>query len=320
MHLSDDGLLGAFVANGSVNALGRLVHGAEGTERIQHEPHPGLAQFLQGEERGFAEFRDVGQHRHRTQGGSESAVFGQIRQRLGENHVCPRRPIGPGAVNGGIKTLAIVGIRAGHQDKRVIGAGIGGRLNAVAHFHRADEFLAGPMAAAFGLHLILQMAAGGSGAAHFPNGAREHESAAPTRIGIHQERQRCRVSDAADILADIIQRGETEIGEPEGGIGHAGPGKIERAKPSALRQHGAIGIDHARDLQGAFFLNRSAESRTGRRRRGRFALHQPVVANTAGVCNPRMGRLALLRPAMPVLLVRRRAFLTWRRIGGTVPP
>ena len=156
-----------------------------------------------------------------------------------------------------------MGVGAGHDDELRVGARIDGGLDAVAHFRGAHEFLAGPVAAALGLHLILEMAARRAGAGHFADRARDHEGAAPAGVRIDEQRQRGRLRDAPDVLADIVQRRDAEIGQAERGIGHARAGKIERAKARALREHGAVGVDRAGDLQRPFGFDCGAQPGAG---------------------------------------------------------
>ncbi len=247
----------------AIHARRRLVHGAEGAQRIQDEPHARTSEFLAREERRPAELGDVGQHGRGAQGRRELAVLLQCRQRLGENHVGPGGSIGLRPRDGRGEPFAGVSIRPRHDDEGCVGARIHRRLHAVAHFLRADEFLAGPMAAALGLHLVLKVTAGGARARELANRPRNHERTTPAGIGIDQQGQRRRRDDAPRILADVVERGEPEVRQAEGRVGHARAGKIKRAEPRARRLHGAIGIDRPDDLQRPLEFQGGAKSRAG---------------------------------------------------------
>ena len=78
---------------------------------------------------------------------------------------------------------------------------------------------------------------------------------APARVGIDQQRQLGRAGDAAHVLADVVETGDAEVGQPEGGVRDAGAGQVERAEPGALRQQRAVGVDRADDLQRALFCH-----------------------------------------------------------------
>ncbi len=89
-----------------------------------------------------------------------------------------------------------MGVGACHDDELVVDPGVHGGFDSVAHFVGADEFFAGAMPAALGLHLVFQVAAAGSGPGQIPDRAGDLKGAAPTGVGIHQERQVGRLDDA----------------------------------------------------------------------------------------------------------------------------
>ena len=99
---------------------------------------------------------------------------------------------------------------------------------------------------------------------HFLDGARDHQGAAPAGVRIHEQRQRRRLRDAPDVLADIVQGRETEVGQAERRIRHARAGKVKRTKARALREHRAVGVDRADDLQRPLRFDSRTQPGTGR--------------------------------------------------------
>ena len=66
------------------------------------------------------------------------------------------------ALDGPVDPLDRQGIGARHHDEVRVGAGVDRRLHAIDHFLPADDLLAGTVAAALGLDLILDVQAGGT--------------------------------------------------------------------------------------------------------------------------------------------------------------
>jgi len=72
-----------------------------------------------------------------------------------------------------------------------------------------------PMPAALLHHLVFDMKSRRTGLRDLARGARDVEGAAPAGVDVHQQRQVTRCSDAACILAYVMQRRDAEIGNAE---------------------------------------------------------------------------------------------------------
>ncbi len=179
----------------------------------------------------------------------ELAVLVELVERLGEDHVGAGLDVALRALDRGL--LALDGVRVGarHDHEVVVGAAVHRGLDAVHHLGRADQRLARAVAAALGLHLVLEVAARGTGADQVGDGARDVESRAPAGVGVDEQRQVARRGDAAHVLADVVQRGDAEVGQAERSVGDAGAREVDRAEAGALGEQRAERIDGADDLQ-----------------------------------------------------------------------
>ena len=139
-------------------------------------------------------------------------------------------------------------IGARHDDELVVDAAVGGGLQPVTHLAGLDQRLAGTMAAALDRDLVFEVAPRGTRPRHLANGARNHERAAPPGVGVDEQRHiGCR-SNAADVLADVIERRHREIREAERRIRNARAGKIDGFEAGSLGQQCRVGVDSACDL------------------------------------------------------------------------
>jgi hypothetical protein len=75
------------------------------------------------------------------------------------------------------------------------------------------------MATAFGLNLILDVAAGSSSPTQISNRASDIKGITPTGIGINHERQTSGSSDPANVFANVIQISHAKVGQPKRSIG-----------------------------------------------------------------------------------------------------
>jgi hypothetical protein len=94
---------------------------------------------------------------------------------------------GGSAVEGGVEAFGGESVGAGHDDEGGVGAGVYGGLDAVDHLFSGDNLLVGAMAAALGLDLVFDVAAGGSGLDEGAYGAREIEGATETGVDVDEE-------------------------------------------------------------------------------------------------------------------------------------
>ena len=179
----------------------------------------------------------------------ELAVLVERGERLGEDHVGAGFDVTLRALDRGL--LALDGVRVGarHDHELRVGAAIHRGLDAVDHLVGGDQCLAGAVAAALRLHLVLEVAAGRARADQVRNGARDVEGRAPAGVGIDQQRQVAGRGDAADVLADVVQAGDAEVRQAERGVRDARAGEVEGAEAGALGEQRAEGIDGADDLQ-----------------------------------------------------------------------
>ena len=255
--------MGALLENGAKHLQGGGVHGPKGRQRIQHQLHAHLRELGGGEQWRLAKLGDVGQHRHLDRRSKRPVVL-QRCQRFCKDHVGPGCHIGARALDGRSQALHGMGIGARHDDELMIGPGIQCCLEAVDHLGGTHQRLAWPVSAALDSHLVLEVHAGHAGTDHGLCGPGHGKGPAEAGVHVHQQRQRRCGGDARGFLGHLGQRGHGEIRQSEGGIGHTGPGEIQRPGTTTLRQHGAVGVDHPENLQGGAFLNRLAQARPGR--------------------------------------------------------
>ena len=179
----------------------------------------------------------------------ELAVLVELGERLGEDHVGAGLDVTLRALDRGL--LALDGVRVGarHDHELSVGAAVHRGLDAIDHLVGGDERLAGTVAAALRLHLVLEMAAGRAGADQVRNGAGDVEGRAPAGVGVHQQRQVAGRGDAPDVLADVVQAGDAEVRQAERRVRDAGAGKVQGAEAGPLGEQRAEGVDGADDLQ-----------------------------------------------------------------------
>ena len=127
----------------------------------------------------------------------------------------------------------------------IIGARIDGRLDAIDHLLLRHHFLAGPMAAALGLHLVFDVQSRGAGLDEGFHGARDVERAAPAGVRIHQQRQRAGVGDAADVDEHIVHGADAQIRHAERIGGDAAARQVQRLEAARRRHARGIGVDGA---------------------------------------------------------------------------
>jgi hypothetical protein len=190
-------------------------------------------------------------------------VLVQFVHGLREDHVSPRLDAGDGPVDGRVDALHGQRVGARH-DHEVPLPRVGGGLDAVDHLAFRHNGLAGAVAAALGLHLVLDVAAGGARADQFAHGAGNIEGAgAEARVRVHQQRQRRHVGDAAHVLQNVVQRADAQIRQAQRAGRHPSPGEVECTVAGVLGQRRVIGVDRAHHLQGAFLLHRRAQPGAG---------------------------------------------------------
>ena len=156
-----------------------------------------------------------------------------------------------------------MGIGARHDDEPIVGAPVGGRLDPVAHLGCRHEGLAGPVAAALGRDLVLDVQTGSARTGHFPDCPGDVESRAPAGVGIDQERQVGGPADPPDVLADIVQAGHAQIRQAERCVRHTGAGQVDGPESRGFGEQGAVGVDGADDLKGALGFDRGPQACAG---------------------------------------------------------
>ncbi len=258
----DDVLLRAVGADVLVDVEGGGVHGAEGGEGIEGERDVGAAELVEAEERGSAELGDVGEDGNVGALG-EGAVLGKLGDGFGEDHVGARFYTGCSAIKGGVEAFGGKGVGAGHDDEVGVGAGVDGGLDAVGHLFGGDDLFVGAVAAALGLDLVFDVAAGGSGLDERADGAGEVEGSAEAGVDVYEEGQGADVGDAANVGEDVVDGGDAEVGDAEGACGDASAGEVEGAIADALGHEGVVGVDGANDLERVLGCDGRAKFRSG---------------------------------------------------------
>ena len=155
-------------------------------------------------------------------------------------------------------------VGARHDDKLRVGTRIHGGLDAVRHLFGRHQFLAGPVAAALGAHLVLDVHGCRAGLDHLADGARNIEGSAPSGVDIDQQRQRAGVGDAPDIGQHVFHGGDAQVRNAQRIGGHASAGEINGAETRRLGHARRVGIDGAHHLQRLLCRERRAKARSRR--------------------------------------------------------
>ncbi len=150
------------------------------------------------------------------------SVFVERRQGLGKNHVGARFDITRGTIDSSPLALDGVGVGSRHHHEPRIAARIDRCPDPVDHFRAANQLLAGPVAAALGLHLVFDMHACRTGADQFACRPGNRECGAPAGIRVDQQGQCARAGNPAHVIADVIEGRDTQVGQAEGRIGDTG--------------------------------------------------------------------------------------------------
>ena len=215
------------------------------------------------EQRRLAELGDVGQHRHLHRVDEASCRWAGRRR---PRRRCRRRPASTQAIARSMAASTpsawIASVRA-IRKKSGLGLGIGGGLDAVDHLFGRDTIsLPGPMAAALGADLVLDVAGGGAGLDQRLDGALDVEGAgAEAGVDVDQQRHIAHIGDAAHIDQHVVHRVDAQVGQAQGARGHAAAREVDGAITSPLGQQRVVGVDGADDLQRRFFGKGLAKTR-----------------------------------------------------------
>jgi len=104
-----------------------------------------------------------------------------------------------------------------------VGPRVHRRLDLLHHATAPNHLLAAEMTAFLRKHLILELDACGAGAFQQPHRARDIDWIAKSRIGIHQNRDVDRIRDGRDVLGQLGQCDESDIGNAEAHVRDAAP-------------------------------------------------------------------------------------------------
>ena len=191
LHQRQHALLRALGANGLVDLERGGIHGAVSRAAIENDVDARGCQFFAREERSLAELGDVGEDGH-AHGLAKLGVHRGFGHRFGEDHVGAGCHVGLRALDGTASpSLASASVRAMMTNCGSVRASTGG-LDAIDHLFSRHQFLAGPMAAALGAHLVFDVHRSRAGLDHLADGARNVEGPAPAGVDIDQQRQRGR--------------------------------------------------------------------------------------------------------------------------------
>ena len=214
MHGLHGGLLGAVTHHGLIEVERGGVHRAIGAAAVERNVDIGAAQLVGGEERRATELGQVGQDGH-LYSGLEAAVVVQRLHGLGEDHVRTRFHVGHGTLDGGIHAFRGSCIRAGHDDKAVIGAGIHGGLHAVDHFFGGHDLLARAVATALLADLVFHVHSRHTCLDERANGACDVEGATPAGVDVDHQRHLHGVGNAARVDQHVFHRADAQVRNTE---------------------------------------------------------------------------------------------------------
>ena len=179
---------------------------------------------------------------------SEFGILFKLCHGFGKDHVGPSLNAGLRAVDGRLHTFHSQRISASHDDEAFIRARIHRSLDPVNHFTLTDNGFVGTVTTTFLHHLIFDVESCRAGLCNFARSSGDIEGAAPTGVDIYQQGQVAGRRDTARILAHVMQRGDTQIGNAQRRGCHASAGQVQRFVPAFLRKNGAVGGDGANHL------------------------------------------------------------------------
>src|SRR5699024_9501345 len=116
-------------------------------------------QLCAGEQLGLAELGHVREHRH-VQCGAHPLELRQVPQRLGEDRVGARVDQRLHPVDGGVQPVGGAQVGAGHHEEVRVPSAVGGGADALGGGGQVHHRLAVEVAAALGIDLVLDVAAG----------------------------------------------------------------------------------------------------------------------------------------------------------------
>src|SRR5690606_25601235 len=134
------------------------------------------------------------------------------------------------------------------DEEVAVGARIHGRLDAVDHFLRRNDFFARAVAAALGADLVFDVAGGRAELDQAFDGAPDVEGRrAETGVDVHHKRDIADIGDAADVGQDVVQRVDAQVGQAQRASGDATTRQINGLIARTLGQQGMVGVDGAND-------------------------------------------------------------------------
>ena len=225
--------------------------GIAGRDRPGHRGEAHLLQRLGGQRRRLAALDIIGQAGPGDLG-ADAAQLLDAERRLDEEQIGAGLAIELGPLDGGVEPFDRAGIGAGHDDHRLVLAGIEGRLQLGDHLGCGDHLLALHMAAALGRDLILDEQGGDAGALIGAHGAGDIGRPAIAGIGIGQQRQLGRIAEPGIELRHLAHAELGHIGLADqargGAIAAAGRG-LEAGPLDQLQGERVMGARQDQNLR-----------------------------------------------------------------------
>ena len=136
------------------------------------------------------------------------------------------------------------------ENEDAVAAGIDRGLHLADHLGGRDHFLSVEMPATLRRHLIFELDGAGSGALQHRDRAHHINRISEAGIGIDQQRQRHGIGDRGDVIAQLGERHEADIGKSIAHVRDPGAGHVDRRK-AVLRDHAREqGVRGAREKRG----------------------------------------------------------------------
>nr|WP_233500091.1 hypothetical protein [Gordonia sp. YC-JH1] len=188
----------------------------ESGDRIDHRVVAEIPELLCGEQFRLAELGHVRQQR-RVDRRAETLELGGGGQGLGEDEVGSGVDVRLRSVDRRIEALDAAGVGAGAHDEVLVAAGSDRGSQPAQHVVDRDHLLAVEVSAAFGVHLVLEVAAGQPGVLERRDGpGRTHRLAEPG-VGVDERRQVGGSRGRSAARGDLGEGGEADVGQPQVG-------------------------------------------------------------------------------------------------------
>ena len=147
--------------------------------------------------------------------------------RFDEGHIGAGFDIALSALDRRLETLNRAGVRSGDDD-HPFAARVNRGPHLSDHLIGRNQLLAGEVAAAFRRVLVLDLNRAGANLLEDPDRVSDIDRVAEAGVGIDDQRQIDNAANSQNVIGDLAQIHESEVGQPEVHVGKASASQINR--------------------------------------------------------------------------------------------